>query len=82
LVALLLLKGFGILKAVLNTDPEGVTITIDLGFTTSAGLFVFLWHRLNQLNDTLMSSNRYTRILPFIDDKLIDSKIKEDTATI
>lgn len=53
LVILLLLKGFGVLKAYFNIDPDGVTFSIDLGFVASATLFGLLWHRLNQLNDRL-----------------------------
>jgi len=53
LIVLLLLKGFGVLKAYFNIDPDGVSFSIDLGFVTSAALFGLLWHRLNQLNDKL-----------------------------
>jgi len=53
LIALLLLKGLGLLKAWFDIDPNGVTFTIDVGFVASAGLFALLWHRLNTLNDRL-----------------------------
>jgi len=39
LVVILFLKGFGILKAVFNIDPEGITFNIDFGYITSAVLF-------------------------------------------
>jgi uncharacterized protein YpmS len=53
LIALLILKGFGILKALFNIDPEGITFNIDLGYITSAGLFIYVLTRLHKLNDVL-----------------------------
>ena len=44
LIALLILKGFGILKTLFN---------IDLGYITSAGLFIYILTRLHKLNDVL-----------------------------
>jgi len=53
LIALLILKGFGILKTLFNIDPEGITFNIDLGYITSAGLFIYILTRLHKLNDVL-----------------------------
>jgi len=53
LIALLLLKGLGILKLIIGFDPDGFSFSLDVGFMTSAGLFGLLWYRLNQLNDKL-----------------------------
>ena len=41
------------LKAWFSIDPNGVTLTVDVGFVASGGLFALLWHRLNRLNDRL-----------------------------
>ncbi len=53
LIIVLFLKGFGILKAVFNIDPEGITFSFDLGFIASATLFAIVLERLHKLNDTL-----------------------------
>ncbi len=53
LIVVLFLKGFGILKAVFNIDPEGITFSFDLGFIASATLFAIVLERLHKLNDTL-----------------------------
>lgn len=53
LIMFLFLKGFGILKAVFNIDPEGITFSFDLGFIASATLFAIVLERLHKLNDTL-----------------------------
>jgi hypothetical protein len=50
LIIILLLKGFGILKAVFNIDPSGVTLNIDVGYITSAVLFgivIEMFHKQN-----------------------------------
>jgi hypothetical protein len=53
LVAVLLLKGFGVLKTLFNIDPDGVTFSIDVGFITSAALFIFVLTRMHKLNDVI-----------------------------
>jgi hypothetical protein len=50
---ILFLKGFGVLKAVFNIDPEEITFSFDLGFIASASLFAIVLERLHKLNDTL-----------------------------
>jgi len=53
LIIILFLKGFGILKAVFNIDPDGITFSFDLGFIASASLFAIVLERLHKLNDTI-----------------------------
>jgi uncharacterized protein YpmS len=53
LIAVLLLKGFGVLKTLFNIDPDGVTFSIDVGFITSAALFIFVLTRMHKLNDVI-----------------------------
>jgi hypothetical protein len=53
LILILFLKGFGILKAVFNIDPEGITLSFNLGFIASASLFAIVLERLHKLNDLL-----------------------------
>jgi hypothetical protein len=51
LIIILFLKGLGILKAVFNIDPEGITFNFDIGYLTSAALFVIVLDRLHKQND-------------------------------
>lgn len=46
-------KGFGVLKTLFNIDPDGVTFSIDVGFITSAALFIFVLTRMHKLNDVI-----------------------------
>jgi len=51
LIVLLFLKGIGVLKAVFNIDPDGITFNFDIGYLTSAALFVIVLDRLHKQND-------------------------------
>ncbi len=51
LTIVLFLKGFGILKIAFNIDPEGITFNFDVGYITSAVLFVIVLDRLHKQND-------------------------------
>jgi len=71
LVAILLLKGLGILKAIFNIDPEGITFNIDIGYITSAGLFIYVLTRLHKLNDVISKQGeRIARIEGILENKL------------
>jgi len=58
LLLILLLKAIGILKAYFNIDPIGITFTFDIGYLTSAGLFVLLWKRFERISDKLTDQLR------------------------
>jgi cytochrome c biogenesis protein CcdA len=58
LILILVLKALGILKTYLNIDPNGITFTFDIGYLTSAGLFVLLWRRFEKINDRLSEQIR------------------------
>jgi len=53
LIAILVLKGLGLLKLWFNLDPDGITLTFDVGSLIGSALFVLLFNRLNTLNDKL-----------------------------
>jgi hypothetical protein len=53
LIGVLLLKGLGILKALFNIDPEGISFSFDIGFLSSAALFALVLDRLHKLSDTI-----------------------------
>jgi hypothetical protein len=58
LLVVLFLKAIGLLKAVFNIDPNGVTFTFDIGYLTSFGLFILLWRRIDKFNDTFSKLTR------------------------
>lgn len=53
LIAILILKGLGLLKLWFNIDPEGFTLSIDIGYIASATLFIYVLTRMHKLNDML-----------------------------
>lgn len=53
LIGILFLKGIGVLKAVFNIDPDGLTLSFDVGFISSAALFAIVLSGLHKLNDVL-----------------------------
>jgi len=55
LVILLFLKALGILQAIFNIDPMGVTLSFDIGYLTSAGLFILLWRKVDKVEERLTS---------------------------
>jgi len=51
LVLLLILKGFGLLQLWFKIDSNGVTVSFDVGYLTSAGLFIYVLTRLHKIDD-------------------------------
>lgn len=58
LILILLLKAIGVLKAYFDIDPNGITFTFDIGYLTSAVLFVLLWRRFEKISDKLLDQLR------------------------
>ena len=73
LIIILFLKGFGILKIAFNIDPEGITFNFDLGYITSAALFVIVLDRLHKQND--MMSKQGERIAKM--EGILESQFKK-----
>lgn len=53
LIIILFLKGFGILKAVFNIDPDGITFNVDVGYIASAVLFGIVIEMFHKQSGTL-----------------------------
>jgi hypothetical protein len=53
LIALLILKGLGLLKLWFNIDPDGISINFDVGYLLTAGSFLWVLSRLFNQNKTL-----------------------------
>jgi hypothetical protein len=70
LIAILILKGFGVLQLWFNIDPEGFTLNIDVGYLTSGALFIYVLTRLHKLNDVLSKQGeRVARIEGLLEKK-------------
>jgi len=53
LAILLLLKGFGVFKLLFNIDPDGFTLTINLGDILSSVAFIILWRKIEKNGDRI-----------------------------
>jgi uncharacterized membrane protein len=70
LIVLLFLKGIGILKALFNLDPSGITLNIDVGYITSAVLFGIVIEIFYKQNNTLSKQGeRIARIEGILEGK-------------